>query len=178
MTPLLTPGHIPLESWRAIHFGAQAPLDPSCRSMVEASAATVAAIVDRGAPVYGINTGFGKLASEKIEAGDLAGLQRNLVLSHAAGVGDPLPAKVVRLVMALKISSLARGFSGVRWAVVERLERMLRLDLLPVIPAQGSAGASGDLAPLAHLTAGMIGVGKIFIDGRPAPAAEALKPVS
>ena len=171
---LLRPGAVPLADWRAIYFGAAAGLDPACRPAVERSSAVVDAIVAKGEPVYGVNTGFGKLASVRIAAEDLARLQRNIVLSHAAGVGDPLPAPVVRLAMALKVASLGQGASGLRWSTLASLDALLRSGLVPVIPAQGSVGASGDLAPLAHLTAALMGVGDVFQDGRAVPAAAAL----
>ena len=171
---MLTPGTISYEQWRAIYRGQRFTLDPACRPAIAASAASVARIVARGAPVYGINTGFGKLAAVKIEAGDLAVLQRNIVLSHAAGVGDPMPAAIVRLMIALKLASLAQGASGVRPETVALLEAMLEHGLIPLIPAQGSVGASGDLAPLAHLAAAMIGVGEILVDGVPIAAGPAL----
>ena len=170
----LTAGAVPLSGWRAIYFGAAAVCDPACRSAVEAAASTVAAIVAVGAPVYGINTGFGKLASIRISDGDLATLQRNIVLSHAAGVGVPLPDAVVRLMMALKVASLAQGASGVRWETLAHLTACLECGVLPVIPGQGSVGASGDLAPLAHLAAALIGVGEASWDGAVMPAAAAL----
>ena len=163
-----------LADWRAIYRGAAAALDPSCRPAVEAGAAAVAALVAQHEPVYGINTGFGRLASVRIDDADLATLQRNLVLSHAAGVGEPLPAPIVRLVLALKVASLAQGASGVRWATVERLMELLRRDMLPVIPAQGSVGASGDLAPLAHLAAALIGEGEMSVAGKRMHAVKAL----
>ncbi|MES2987845.1 MAG: histidine ammonia-lyase [Pseudomonadota bacterium] len=171
---LLTPGAVPYADWRAIYHGAAVELDPACRAAVAESQASVRRILARGEPVYGINTGFGKLASVRIESEDLATLQRNIVLSHAAGVGDPMPVPVARLMMALKLASLARGNSGVAPATVDLLEAMLAKGLVPVVPAQGSVGASGDLAPLAHMTAAMIGVGEIFVDGARRPAAEAL----
>ncbi|RHW17144.1 histidine ammonia-lyase [Sphingomonas gilva] len=171
---LLSPGAVSYADWRAIHDGADVRLDPACRAAVAESAAAVERILAAGEPVYGINTGFGKLASVRIEAGDLATLQRNIVLSHAAGVGEPMPAPVVRLMMALKLASLARGASGVAPRTVELIEAMLERDLLPVIPAQGSVGASGDLAPLAHMAAAMIGVGEILVDGRRVEAGRAL----
>ena len=121
-----------------------------------------------------MNTGFGKLASVRIPAADTAALQRNLILSHCAGVGGPLPTEIARLVMALKMISLGRGASGVRWALLELLEGMLSRGVVPVIPAQGSVGASGDLAPLAHLTAVMVGEGEADVAGAPMPGAEAL----
>jgi histidine ammonia-lyase len=171
---ILKPGDTALSAWRAIWRGAAVRLDPAARAVVAESAAAVARILAKGAPVYGINTGFGKLATVQIDDADLATLQRNLVLSHAAGVGDPSPRAVVRLMMALKLASLAQGASGVAPATVDLLERMIALDLIPVVPAQGSVGASGDLAPLAHMAAAMIGVGEIEADGRRLPAAEAL----
>lgn len=163
-----------LADWRAIYRGAAVALDPSCRPAVEASAATVATLVAKHEPIYGINTGFGRLASVRIDDADLAALQRNIVLSHAAGVGEALPAPIVRLVLSLKVASLAQGASGVRWATIERLMDLLRRDLLPVIPAQGSVGASGDLAPLAHLAAALIGEGEMSVAGERVNAATAL----
>ncbi|NGO53270.1 histidine ammonia-lyase [Allomesorhizobium camelthorni] len=173
-TLVLKPGEATLADWRAIYRGSTPKLDDACRPLIRASADAVARIVAKGEPVYGINTGFGKLASVRIEAADLETLQRNIVLSHSAGVGEPMPVSVVRLMMALKLASLAQGASGVRPATVELLETMLARDVVPVVPAQGSVGASGDLAPLAHMTATMIGVGEVFTpDGR-VPAAEGL----
>lgn len=174
MTVTLDPGAVPLGGWRAIYRGAGVTLGEDCRAAVMASAETVATIAAGDAAVYGVNTGFGLLASIRIEADQLDILQRNLVLSHAAGVGDPMPAPVLRLMMALKLASLARGASGVRPETLDLLAAMLAKGLLPVVPCQGSVGASGDLAPLAHMTAAMIGVGQIDTpDGR-LPAAHAL----
>jgi histidine ammonia-lyase len=158
---MLRPGRVSLDEWHAIYRGQTVRLDPSSAVAVEASARAVEAIVARGEPVYGINTGFGKLASVRIEAADLARLQHNIVLSHAAGVGEPSPTAIVRLMLALKLASLARGASGVQPATIEQLETMLAKGLLPVVPSQGSVGASGDLAPLAHMAAAMIGVGEM-----------------
>jgi histidine ammonia-lyase len=175
MTALtLTPGRATLADWRAIADGASVELDPAALSAIEASARAVDAIIARGEPVYGINTGFGKLASVHIAAGDLAALQRNIVLSHAAGVGEPMRPASVRLMMALKVASLGRGASGVRPATIGMLEAMLARDVIPVIPSQGSVGASGDLAPLAHLAAAMLGIGDVKCDGETMPAAAAL----
>ncbi len=173
-TVTLIPGSVALSDWRRVYFGAATALDGDCRSAIEAGARTIDAIVAKGDPVYGINTGFGKLASVRIDSSDLATLQRNIVLSHAAGVGEPLPVSVVRLVMALKLASLAQGASGVRWSTVEHLAACLEAGLIPVIPGQGSVGASGDLAPLAHMTAALMGVGGFFVDGAQVPAEEAL----
>ena len=171
---LLTPGAVPLADWRAIYEGATPALDPACRPAIAESAAAVARILARGEPVYGINTGFGKLATVRIAGEDLATLQRNIVLSHAAGVGDPMPVPVARLMMALKLASLARGASGVQPATVALIEAMLDKGLTPVVPAQGSVGASCDLAPLAHMTAAMLGVGEMFVNGTAMPADQAL----
>ena len=171
---VLQPGRATLLQWQDILDGHAFTLDPACRADIVRSADAVSTILARGQPVYGVNTGFGKLASVRIADTDLKTLQRNIVLSHAAGTGAPMPAKIVRLMMALKLASLAQGASGVAPATVAVLEAMLRHGLTPVIPSQGSAGASGDLAPLAHMTAAMIGVGKIETAGIIRPAAEAL----
>ncbi|MBV9782550.1 MAG: histidine ammonia-lyase [Acidisphaera sp.] len=171
---VLHPGHVSLQTWRETYRGAVPSLDPSCAPGIAAGAAAVEAILARGEPVYGINTGFGKLASVRIDRGDLATLQRNIVLSHAAGVGAPMPAPVVRIMLALKLVSLAQGASGVQPATVAMLETALARGLIPVVPCQGSCGASGDLAPLAHMTAAFCGVGEIAMDGVRMPAATAL----
>ena len=133
------------------------------------------AAVAGGAPIYGVNTGFGKLASVRIGEGDLATLQRNIVLSHSAGFGKPLPADVVRLIIALKCISLGRGASAVRPVVIERLQQLAASDVIPVVPEKGSVGASGDLAPLAHVAAVLIGEGEAFHKGERMPAARALQ---
>ena len=175
MSPItLRPGHVGLGDWRAVYAGGAVALDPASAPAIAASARAVDTIVARGEPVYGINTGFGKLASVRIEAGDLALLQTNIVLSHAAGVGEPMPTRIARLMLALKLANLAQGASGVRPQTVTLLEAMLEQDLVPVVPCQGSVGASGDLAPLAHMAATMIGVGEIEAPNGRMPAAEAL----
>jgi histidine ammonia-lyase len=163
-----------LSDWRRIYRGAAVDLDENCHAIVQAGAAAIEAILERHEPVYGINTGFGRLASVRIDDSDLALLQRNLVLSHMAGVGDPLPERVVRLVMALKVASLAQGASGVRWATVQQLVAFLRHGMTPVIPGQGSVGASGDLAPLAHMSGALIGEGEIVMRGERMSAQDAL----
>ena len=170
----LTPGDVSLAAWRAVYRGASVKLDPACAARVAESAAAVARILAKGEPVYGINTGFGKLASVRIGDEDLATLQRNIVLSHAAGTGEPSPVPVIRLMMALKLASLAQGASGVRPETVDLLEAMLAKGLTPVVPSQGSVGASGDLAPLSHMAATMIGVGEILFENARLPAVEAL----
>ncbi|MBW8297391.1 histidine ammonia-lyase [Sphingopyxis sp.] len=171
---IINPGAMTLADWRAIYEGASATLNADAWNAIDASAAAVARIVARGDPVYGINTGFGKLASVRIANDDLATLQRNIVLSHAAGTGAPSPVPVVRLMMALKLASFGVGASGVRRETVAMLETMLATGLTPVVPSQGSVGASGDLAPLSHMAAAMIGVGAIEVGGQTLPAAEAL----
>jgi histidine ammonia-lyase len=167
-------GQVSLPDWRAIYRGGRLALDPACRETIAASAAAVQRILAKGEPVYGLNTGFGKLASVRIEAADLAKLQRNIVLSHAAGIGEATPAPIVRLMMALKLASLAQGASGVGLETFALLVAMLERGVVPVVPAQGSVGASGDLAPLAHMTAVMIGVGEATVDGARLPASQAL----
>jgi len=171
---ILRPGEVTLAEWRTVYRGASARLAPAAAPVIAASAAAVERILAKGEPVYGINTGFGKLASVRIEAADLETLQRNIVLSHAAGVGEPSPIPVIRLMMALKLASLAQGASGVKPATTALLEAMLSKGLTPVVPAQGSVGASGDLAPLAHMAATMIGVGEMFVGGGRIAAGEAL----
>jgi histidine ammonia-lyase len=173
----LRPGDVGLGEWRAIYRGAAVRLDPAAAPVIAESAAAVERILARGEPIYGVNTGFGKLASVRIEAGDLAELQRNIVLSHAAGVGEPSPAPIVRLMMALKLASLAQGASGVRPQTMALLEALLDRGLTPVIPCQGSVGASGDLAPLAHLATVMIGEGEVFVEGHRRSARQALAAV-
>lgn len=170
----IKPGAVTLTEWRAIHDGAGVLLDPASYAAIDRSAAAISTILARGEPVYGINTGFGKLAMVRIADADLATLQRNIVLSHAAGTGAPMPVEVVRLMMALKLASLAQGASGVTRATVAMLETLLDRGITPVVPQQGSVGASGDLAPLSHMTAAMIGVGAFMVDGETVPAGVAL----
>jgi histidine ammonia-lyase len=171
----LTPGRATLADLEAVYRGGgPVRLARQSRPAVEAAAAAVAAAAGGPAPVYGVNTGFGKLAQMRIAPGDTAALQVNLIRSHSAGVGPALPKPVVRLVIALKLLSLGRGASGVRWAVIEALEGLLAHGVCPVIPAQGSVGASGDLAPLAHLGAVLIGEGRAVMHGEEMPGRAAL----
>lgn len=171
---VLTPGATTLADWRRIHRGATPRLDPACMVAVATSAATVDRIASRSEPVYGINTGFGKLANVRIEPADLAKLQRNIVLSHAAGTGEPLPAAIVRLMMALKLANLGQGASGVQPRTLSFIEAMLAGDVIPVVPSQGSVGASGDLAPLSHMSAAFIGVGEVDTPAGRMPATQGL----
>ncbi len=158
---ILTPGLATLAQLATIWRGTgPVTLADSARPHIEAAHALVAQAAKGGEPVYGVNTGFGKLASVKIAADKIEQLQRNLVLSHCCGVGETLDAPTTRLMLALKLLSLGRGASGVHWDTVALLEGMLAHNVLPVIPAQGSVGASGDLAPLAHMAAVMIGEGE------------------
>jgi len=151
-----------------------AKLDPACRPAVDHAAAVIGQAAAGDDAVYGVNTGFGKLASMRIPTSDTATLQRNLILSHCCGVGPAAERRIVRLTMALKLLSLGRGASGVRWELIELLQDMLARGVTPVVPVQGSVGASGDLAPLAHMTAVVIGEGTAEFDGRALPGAEAL----
>ena len=172
----IVPGELALATLRAAYLAPFAPrLARGWLERVSSSAATVNRIVERGEPAYGINTGFGKLAQKQIARDALADLQRNLILSHCVGVGEPLPRPIVRLVLLLKVASLARGASGVRAITVRALTKLLDADALPVIPSQGSVGASGDLAPLAHMTAALLGLGAIDLAGERMPAARALE---
>ena len=150
-------------------------LSAEARAAITRSAAMVDHLLKSGEALYGINTGFGKLAKTRIAAGDLKKLQINIVRSHAAGVGAPLPEGVVRLIMLLKLRSLAQGASGVSIATAETLAALINEDVLPVIPGQGSVGASGDLAPLAHMSLVLIGEGEAFVKGKRVSGAEALK---
>lgn len=159
---------------RAIWGGAAVSLSDTGWSALQAAAESVARIVESGKTVYGVNTGFGLLAQSRIPSSRLEELQRNLILSHSCGLGEALDPRIVRLIIVLKVIGLARGHSGVRMIVVERLLTLLDAGALPVIPAQGSVGASGDLAPLAHLSAAMIGAGEILLDGQILPAGAAL----
>jgi len=175
MTIILIPGQVKLAQLAAIYYqGEAAILSPDADGALDRGAARIAEIASGEAPVYGINTGFGKLASIKIEAGDVAQLQRNLILSHCCGIGKPLPENIVRLIMGLKLISLGHGASGVRRSVVRLIEAMLERGVIPHIPEKGSVGASGDLAPLAHMAAVMMGAGNAFYQGVLLSGADAL----
>lgn len=172
----LTPGSLTLAQLRQIwQQPLQLTLDEAAHKAINDSVACVEAIVAEGRTAYGINTGFGLLAQTRIATHDLENLQRSLVLSHAAGVGDPLDDDMVRLMMVLKINSLARGFSGIRLSVIEALIAMVNAGVYPWIPAKGSVGASGDLAPLAHMSLTLLGEGKARYRGEWLPAATALQ---
>ncbi|MBE3639687.1 histidine ammonia-lyase [Mangrovicoccus algicola] len=175
MPVTLTPGHVDLATLAEIYWqGSPATLDPAAMPAIEAAAARIAAVAAGAEAVYGVNTGFGKLASIRIAAEDVETLQRNLILSHCCGVGAPLETGIVRLILVLKLMSLGRGASGVRPALIRLIEGMLAAGIMPVIPEKGSVGASGDLAPLAHMAAVMIGEGEAFLEGQRLSGAEAL----
>jgi histidine ammonia-lyase len=174
-TQILKPGQLTLDELLAIHRGGvQLQLDPSAAPVIAASAAVVRRAAEGDAPVYGVNTGFGKLANKRISESDLALLQLNLIRSHSVGVGEPLQPEVVRLMLAMKAASLARGASGVRPVVIDSLLAVFNAGLVPYVPSQGSVGASGDLAPLSHMTLALIGEGEFLVDGRRLAAAGVL----
>jgi histidine ammonia-lyase len=175
MTIVLTPGAVTLSALETIYWtGVPAVLDPQFDAAVIKGAERIAEIASGNAAVYGVNTGFGKLASIKIDAADVATLQRNLLLSHCCGIGAPLPGNIVRLIMSLKLVSLGRGASGVRLELIRLLEAMLAMGVIPLIPEKGSVGASGDLAPLAHMAAVMMGEGEAFFGGERLKGSDAL----
>jgi len=174
---IINPGELTLAQLRRL-AAPEPPLvhvDPGCRGAIRASARLVQQAAEGDAPVYGVNTGFGKLATRRIAKDDLATLQLKLLRSHAVGVGEPLPERVVRLILVLKAASLARGHSGVREEVVDTLLALHNKGVIPVIPSQGSVGASGDLAPLAHLSLPVVGEGEVCFRGERMAAASALK---
>lgn len=159
---ILTPGNLSLSQLRAIYFSPnKLTLSTSSDEAIEASQAAITKLLLEEEAIYGINTGFGLLAQTSIPHGELEALQQNLLLSHCTGVGQALPDAVVRLILVLKISSLARGYSGIRRQTIEALLALHNHEVYPVIPSKGSVGASGDLAPLAHMCAVLLGVGSV-----------------
>lgn len=173
---ILKPGHVTLADLGILYWQSPAvKLAPNFRPNIEAASKIVCDAANGDAAVYGVNTGFGKLASTRIPPEDTTQLQRNLILSHCCGVGEPLSENIVRLVMVLKLMSLGRGASGVRWEIIEHIQNMLEKGVSPVIPGQGSVGASGDLAPLSHFAATMIGEGEAIYQDARMTSAEALK---
>lgn len=171
----LNVGALALDDLQTLHGGdVTLSLPERARVAIRQSHAVVAAAAAGDAPVYGVNTGFGKLANQRINAADLDTLQLNLIRSHSVGVGEPLAPAVVRLMLALKAASLARGYSGVREVVVDTLLAVYNAELIPCVPSQGSVGASGDLAPLSHMTLALLGEGEMLQDGKRVPAADAL----
>ena len=175
-TLTLNPGAMTLDDLRALHRGGvQVRINPQADAAIAASAAVVQRAAAGDAPVYGVNTGFGKLASTRISAADLDTLQRNLIRSHSVGVGAPMQPPVLRLMLAMKAASLARGHSGVRPEVINTLLAAYNAGLVPWVPSQGSVGASGDLAPLAHMTLALMGEGEMLVDGQRQPALPCLQ---
>ena len=175
-TITITPGALTLEQLMAIHADTVSlQLIDASRAASRASQQVVQNAADGDAPVYGVNTGFGKLANQRISKSQLATLQLNLIRSHCVGVGEPLQPAVMRLMLALKAASLARGYSGVREVVVDTLIAVYNAGLVPWVPSKGSVGASGDLAPLAHMTLALMGEGFMLVDGAPVPALGALQ---
>ena len=171
----VTPGQLTHQQIAEFYFRpSKIELDDACWTAVERSRSVVESLIESGDSVYGLNTGFGLLANKRIPKDDLAQLQVNLIRSHCAGYGELLDDSVVRLIMLLKLASLARGFSGVRKEVITVLVECLNANILPCIPSKGSVGASGDLAPLAHMSLALIGEGKVRVDGKTITAAEAL----
>ena len=167
--------HLDLEHVRAVADGASAHLTREARARVEAARALVETQAARPEATYGLNTGFGYLARTRIPGADLVQLQRNLIRSHAVGVGDPLGPRETRALMLLRAGVMATGRSGVRAETVDLLLRLLNADVLPVVPAKGSVGASGDLAPLAHIALAMLGEGEVFHGGARRPSGEVLR---
>jgi histidine ammonia-lyase len=182
-TLCITPGRLTLSSLHRIarEPGLSLALDPACYAAIDAAQACVNRVISEGRVVYGVNTGFGLLANTRIQPNELELLQRSIVLSHAAGVGPAIDDSTVRLILALKINSLAQGYSGVRRALIDALVSLFNHGIYPVIPCKGSVGASGDLAPLAHLATVLIGEGEAryqgkIITGQAAMEAAGLKP--
>lgn len=176
-TTIIAPGQLSWPLLKQCYSGElnNVVLDSAWLNTVLKSHAVVEKACQNDAPVYGVNTGFGKLASTRIAQSDLAVLQLKLLRSHAVGVGEPLSERVVRLILLLKAMSLARGYSGVRACVIEGLLALYNKGILPIVPCQGSVGASGDLAPLAHLSLPLIGEGEVMYQSQRMPAEQALK---
>jgi histidine ammonia-lyase len=176
MTYILKPGQLDFDAIKALlKASTRCQLDTDAIERVHASAKTVQAIIDNKQTVYGINTGFGALAHQRISAKDLQQLQRNIVLSHACGTGALLDDDTVALILLMKINALAQGFSGVRLVLIEALLALFNHRVYPCIPGKGSVGASGDLAPLAHLALPLLGVGEVRYQGKIISAIEGLK---
>ena len=172
----LSPRNMTLEQLRVIaDEPVRIELAPECRDNIRKSVDTVADVISSGRVIYGINTGFGLLANTVIPDGELERLQRSIVLSHAAGIGDFMDESTTRLLMVLKINSLARGYSGIRLEVIEALVKLVNSQVYPCIPKKGSVGASGDLAPLAHMSTVLLGEGEVFYKQKRLPGREGLE---
>ncbi len=174
-TLTLIPGTLTLQQLRTVfRQHVSLSLDDSAKAAIQAAEQTVLDVIKENRTVYGINTGFGLLANTRIDVDELELLQRSIVLSHAAGTGDFMSEDTVRLLMLLKINSLARGYSGIRLSVVEALIKLYNAEVYPAIPEKGSVGASGDLAPLAHMSVVLLGEGEAFYRGERIEAKQAL----
>jgi histidine ammonia-lyase len=172
---VIEPGNVSLSTWRAVlRDSPRVELANGAKLAVDAGHAAIAKLIAAGQMIYGVNTGFGKLAAVRIEDHQLAQLQRNLILSHSVGTGDYLSDDLVRLILIMKAATLAQGHSGVPWQLVESLLALANAGVYPCIPAKGSVGASGDLAPLAHLAAALMGVGEVRYHGKILPAGDGL----
>jgi histidine ammonia-lyase len=172
----LTGADLVLENvWKVAHGNEKVELDPTAGRAVVESRAYIEDQVKGGEIIYGVNTGFGAFSSVQISPADIVKLQKNLIRSHSSGVGEPFTKEQSRAIMLLRANALARGHSGVRFTVIEKILEFLKLDIVPVIPQQGSVGASGDLAPLSHLALALIGEGEVWLDGKPTETAGALK---
>jgi histidine ammonia-lyase len=172
---IIEPGIVPLTTWRRIlREGPVVRLTSACRAVADQCHLVLLELIATGEPIYAVNTGFGKLAAVRIEDDQLEALQRNLILSHSAGTGDWLSDDLVRLILVMKAAALARGYSGVRFELIEALLALANAGVYPCIPAKGSVGASGDLAPLSHMAAALMGVGMVRYQGEVVPAAEGL----
>ncbi|GGC01384.1 histidine ammonia-lyase [Marinobacterium zhoushanense] len=173
---IIRPGEMTLAQLRQVNnVPVTLELDPSCHEAIYASSAAVTRVIEENRVVYGINTGFGLLANTRIAPQDLELLQRSIVLSHAAGIGALMSESSVRLMMVLKINSLARGFSGIRLSVIEALIQLVNAEVYPCVPEKGSVGASGDLAPLAHMSTVLLGEGEVIYRGERLSGAEGLR---
>ena len=163
----IVPGKLTLGQARKINSSPiHLELDPSSAKKIQSSVKTVQGVIDQGRVIYGINTGFGLLANKIIPNNELTELQHSIVLSHAAGTGKPMDISTVRLIMALKVNSLARGYSGIRQEVIDAIISLVNCEVYPWIPQKGSVGASGDLAPLAHMSTVLLGEGEVFYKGQ------------
>jgi len=180
----IIPGQLSLQQARSINAGpVSLELDPSCVEQIQKSVETVRDVIEQGRVIYGINTGFGLLANTIIPNDELEELQHSIVLSHAAGVGRLMDESTVRLMMALKINSLARGYSGIRKEVIDILITLVNAEVYPCIPEKGSVGASGDLAPLAHMSTVLLGEGEVshkgeILSGKKGLEIAGLKPIA
>jgi histidine ammonia-lyase len=174
-TLIVNPGKLTLFELQTVHLNHRnIELDPECFPAIHAATSVVNNVIETDQTVYGINTGFGLLANVRIEKEELKTLQRSIVLSHAAGVGSYMESNTVRLLLLLKINSLARGYSGIRLEVIEMLVTLYNHQVYPCIPIKGSVGASGDLAPLAHMSTLLLGEGRAILEGKEVESAEAL----